>query len=185
MSDQSFKIIPEEISHAHAVETLLELAFGPGRYAKTAYRLREGVDAVPELSFAGFLAGRLIATIRFWPIVIGANTPALMLGPLAVDPARRGKGRGLEMIETGLAAARHNGHQLVVLVGDESYYARQGFKKVPPGQLVMPGPCDPQRLLYCELADDALSGVTGPISRQYQKAQAEPVKPGEQYRRSR
>ncbi len=167
MSDQSFKIIPEEISHAPAVEALLELAFGPGRYAKTAYRLREGVDAVPELSFAGFLDGRLIATIRFWPIIIGADTQALMLGPLAVDPDRRGKGWGLEMIDTGLDRARTLGHQLVVLVGDETYYARQGFKKVPPGQIIMPGPCDPQRLLYCELDVDALMPAEGLISQGY------------------
>jgi len=165
MSDQSFKIIPEELSHANAVEDLLDLAFGPGRFAKTAYRLREGVDALPELSFAGFLGDQLIATIRFWPIKIGTDTPALMLGPLAVDPGKRGKGWGLDMIEVGLAQARTLGHQQVVLVGDESYYARQGFKRVPPGQITMPGPCDPQRLLYCEFEEAIFADVQGMVSR--------------------
>jgi len=174
MSDQSFKIIAEKPSHAQAVETLLDLAFGPGRFARTAYRLREGVDAVPDLSFAGFHGEDLIATIRFWPVTIGPETPALMLGPLAVDPSRRGKGWGLDMIETGLARARSLGHRLVILVGDETYYARRGFKKVPPGQLVMPGPCDPQRLLYCELADGALGGIKGQISRKYQEHRRSP-----------
>jgi predicted N-acetyltransferase YhbS len=164
MSDLSFKIIPEQNSHAQAVEDLLDLAFGPGRFAKTAYRLREGADAVPGLSFAGFLDEELIATIRFWPVKIGTDTPALMLGPLAVDPTRRGKGWGLEMIEVGLTHAKVHGHHLVVLVGDEDYYARQGFKKVPPGQITMPGPCDPQRLLYCELDNDVMP-VEGLISR--------------------
>jgi len=166
MSDQSFKIIHEEIFHARAVEDLLDLAFGPGRFTKTAYRLREGVDAIPDLSFAGFLGDKLIATIiRFWPILIGPHAPALMLGPLAVDPAKRGNGWGLDMIETGLAKAKNLGHRLVVLVGDETYYARQGFKQVPRGQITMPGPCDPQRLLYCELAAGAVNRVGGKISR--------------------
>ncbi len=165
MSDQSFKIIPEELSHAKEVEDLLDTAFGPGRFAKTAYRLREGADALPELSFAGFLGDELVATIRFWPVKIGVGTPALMLGPLAVDPAKRGKGWGLDMIATGLARAKALGHQLVVLVGDETYYARQGFKKVPPGQITMPGPCDPQRLLYCELAEGVFADVQGGVSR--------------------
>jgi len=165
MSDQSFKIIPEELSHAKAVKDLLDLAFGPGRFAKTAYRLREGVDALPELSFAGFLGDELIATIRFWPVKIGTDTPALMLGPLAVDPARRGKGWGLEMIEAGHVRARTCGHRLVILVGDETYYARQGYKPVPPGQIAMPGPCDPQRLLYCEFEEGVFDTVQGVVSR--------------------
>jgi len=165
MSDLSFKITPEQNSHACAIEELLDLAFGPGRFAKTAYRLREGVDSIPDLSFSGFFGDDLVATIRFWPVKIGADTPALMLGPLAVDPAMRGKGWGLEMIEAGLGHARGHGHQLVVLVGDETYYARQGFKKVPPGQITMPGPCDPQRLLYCSLGDHGIMSVEGLISK--------------------
>jgi len=165
MSDQSFRIIPEELSHAKAVEDLLDLTFGPGRFAKTAYRLREGAEALPELSFAGFLGDELIATIRFWPVKIGTGTPALMLGPLAVDPARRGKGWGLDMIGAGLVSAKTHGHQLVVLVGDETYYARQGFKKVSPGHITMPGPCDPHRLLYCELEAGVIGSVEGVISR--------------------
>ncbi len=165
MSDQSFKIIPEELSHAKAVKDLLDLAFGPGRFAKTAYRLREGVDALPELSFAGFLGDELIATIRFWPVKIGLDTQALMLGPLAVDPARRGRGWGLDMIAAGLSSAKSHGHQLVVLVGDEVYYARQGFEKVPPGQITMPGPSDPHRLLFCELEGGVIGAVEGVILR--------------------
>ncbi len=164
MSDLSFKIIPEQNSHAPAIEELLDRAFGPGRFAKTAYRLREGVDSIPDLSFAGFLGDDLIATIRFWPVKIGTDTPALMLGPLAVDPARRGRGWGLDMIAAGLAQARTLDHQLVVLVGDETYYARQGFKQVPPGQITMPGPCNPQRLLFCELENGVFSAMEGVIS---------------------
>lgn len=165
MSDQSFKIIPEAPAHAAAVEALLDLAFGPGRFTKTAYRLREDVEAVPGLSFSGFLGDDLIATIRFWPVKIGDDTPALMLGPLAVDPTKRGKGWGLDMIETGLVQAKNLGHQLVILVGDENYYARQGFKKAPYGKIAMPGPCDPHRLLYCELDEGVFDPVRGQILR--------------------
>lgn len=165
MSKPSFKIIPEELIHVQAVEDLLDLAFGPGRFAKTAYRLREGVEAQPGLSFAGFLGEKFIATIRFWPIQIGENAQALMLGPLAVDPTKRGKGWGLEMIDTGIAAAKDCGHTLVILVGDQPYYAKSGFKQVPLGQITMPGPCDPKRLLYCELEEGVIGTVEGMISR--------------------
>jgi len=130
MSDLSFKIIPEHPAHEQAVEDLLDLAFGPGRFVKTAYRLREGVAAVSDLSFAGFLGDELIATIRFWPITIGQDIQALMLGPLAVDPEKRGKGWGHDMVEAGLENAKKRGHQLVVLVGDEKYYTRQDRKSV-------------------------------------------------------
>lgn len=165
MSDQSFKIIAEETSHAQAVEDLLDLAFGPGRFTKTAYRLRESTQAVAGLSFAGFFSDKLVATIRFWPVTIGQGTQALMLGPLAVDPAKRGKGWGFDMINAGLAQARTLGHPLVILVGDEDYYARSGFKQVRPGQITMPGPCDPKRLLYCELRGGAFEMVKGQVSR--------------------
>lgn len=164
MSDQSFRIIPEEKTHAREVETLLDLAFGPGRFAKSTYRLREGVEALEGLSFVGMRQEKFIATIRFWPVLIGTDTSALMLGPLAVDPAWRGKGWGLEMIAVGLATAKNFGHDLVILVGDETYYARQGFKKVPPGQVTIPGPCDPQRLLYHELVEGSFSAVNGIIA---------------------
>ncbi len=85
----------------------------------------------------------------------------LLLGPLAVDPAFRSQGIGEALVQRSLSAARAIGYELVVLVGDESYYGRMGFRIVPPGRLQMPGPVDPRRLLYCELREDALTQVNG------------------------
>ncbi len=165
MSKPEFKITPEKTTHLGAVETLLDQAFGPGRFAKTAYRLREGVDPVSDLGFVGFLGADLVASIQFWPIKIAENTQTLLLGPLVVDPVYRGRGWGLELIATGLSQAKKLGYDLVILVGDEPYYARQGFKQVPPGQLTLPGPCDPQRLLYCELQKGVIGTVNGRVSK--------------------
>ncbi len=55
-----------------------------------------------------------------------------------------------------LDAARASGVRLVVLVGDEPYYGRFGFKPVPPGAITLPGPVNPLRLLAVELAPGAL-----------------------------
>jgi predicted N-acetyltransferase YhbS len=98
-----------------------------------------------------------MATIRV------GDTPALLLGPLTVEPPFRQHGIGKALIERALAEAKARGHRLVVLVGDEPYYGKLGFKKIPKGQAKMPGPVDPARLLVCELASGAFKGVSGPI----------------------
>jgi predicted N-acetyltransferase YhbS len=147
-----------------AIERLDERAFGPGRFTRTAYRLREGVAADLSLSFVARIGTFLVGANRMTPIRCG-DAKALLLGPLTVEPAFRQRGIGEALMERSLAAAREAGHRLVVLVGDEPYYARVGFKRVPPGRLVMPGPVDPARLLYRELVDGAFSDVSGRITR--------------------
>lgn len=146
-----------------AVEHLLDLSFGSDRHTKTSYRLREGNAAVPGLSMVVRDTGVLLAgTISFWPLAIGAaQTPALLLGPLAVHPDRQGLGIGLALMREGLKRAKAMGHGLVLLVGDEPYYARVGFKRLPPGLIDLPGPVDPKRFLYLELEPGALKGVRG------------------------
>ncbi len=156
--------------NAHAIAALLDLAFGPGRFAKTAARLRENNQPVEALSLLAFEGDDLRASVQFWPIMIG-QAPALLLGPLAVDPQHRGKGIGLELMAHGLDKARGLGHALVLLVGDAPYYAKVGFVPAPPGALVMPGPVDPARLLISELIKGAMTGVGG-------KVKAVPVLPG-------
>ena len=104
----------------------------------------------------------LVGSVQLTAIRIG-ETKALMLGPLTVEPPFRNRGIGRALIERALAAARDKGHRLVLLVGDEPYYARMGFKSIPKGQTRMPGPVDPARLLVAELAEGAFSGVSGPI----------------------
>jgi predicted N-acetyltransferase YhbS len=147
------------------IERLDERAFGPGRFTRTAYRLRESVEPDMSLSFVARIGTFLVGANRMTPIRCGA-TKALLLGPLTVEPAFQLRGIGEALMERSLAAARAAGHRLVILVGDEPYYARVGFKRVPPGRLVMPGPVDPARLLYCELAEGAFADVSGKIGRE-------------------
>ena len=100
--------------------------------------------------------------MRLTPIRIGA-AKALLLGPLTVEPPFRERGIGQALIERALERAKGQGHRLVVLVGDEPYYGKCGFKRIAKGQVAMPGPVDPARLLVCELVEGAFAGVAGPI----------------------
>ena len=162
MTDLSLTILPETADDALAIERLHERTFGPGRYAKSAYRLLERRGHVLELSFTARIGTLLVGSARLTAIRIG-ETPALLLGPLTVEPPFRERGIGYALIERALAEAKAKGHRLVVLVGDEPYYGKSGFKRIPKGRAAMPGPVDPARLLVCELADGAFEGVSGAI----------------------
>ena len=146
-----------------AIEHLLDLSFGSGRHSKTSYKLRDGNVAVPGLSLVVRDEGVGIAgTISFWPLAVGeAETPALLLGPLAVHPDRQGMGIGLALMREGLSRAKALGHGLVLLVGDEPYYSKLGFHKLPEGLMWLPGPVDPKRFLFLELIPGALNGAAG------------------------
>jgi len=93
------------------------------------------------------------------------GAPALLLGPLTVEPAFRAQGVGETLVKHSLDAARAAGHGLVLLVGDDDYYARMGFRRVPHSKIVMPGPVDPERLLYCELREGAFAALNGKMRR--------------------
>ncbi len=162
MNDISLTILPETKDDTEAIERLNERTFGPGRYAKTAYRLREQVAHRLEVSFTARVGTLLVGSVRLSPVRIG-ETKALLLGPLTVEPAFRERGIGLALIERALKEAAANGHRLVILVGDEPYYGKCGFKRIPPGRAAMPGPVDPARLLVAELVAGAFAGVSGPI----------------------
>jgi predicted N-acetyltransferase YhbS len=162
MTDLSLTILPETADDALPIERLNERTFGPGRYAKSAYRLREGIGHRPELSFTARIGTLLIGSVRLSPIRIG-DTKALLLGPLAVEPAFRERGVGYALIERALAEAKTKGHRLALLVGDEPYYGKSGFRRIPKGRATMPGPVDPARLLVYELVDGAFDGVSGPV----------------------
>jgi predicted N-acetyltransferase YhbS len=162
MSEISVTILPETPDDASAIDRLNERTFGPGRYAKTAYRLREQVRHGLDVSFTARIGTLLVGSVRLSPIRIG-ETKALLLGPLTVEPAFRERGVGQTLIERALKDAAGKGHRLVVLVGDEPYYGKCGFKRIPPGRATMPGPVDPARLLVAELAPGAFEGVSGPI----------------------
>jgi predicted N-acetyltransferase YhbS len=163
MTDVSLTILPETKRDAAAIARLHERTFGPGRYAKTAYRLREQVAHNLALSFTARIGTLLVGSVRLSPIRIGDDGKALLLGPLTVEPPFRERGVGQALIKHALAEATAQGHRLVLLVGDESYYGKSGFKRIPPGRVVMPGPVDPARLLIAELAEGAFDGVAGPV----------------------
>ena len=146
------------------MEALNATAFGPGRFAKSAYRLREGVSQVHALSFVAIEDGHLRGSVRFWPVMIGGHL-ALMLGPLAVEARQRGRGVGVALMERGLEAARAAGFEVVILVGDEPYYTRVGFSKLPPGRVRFPGPVDPSRILGLSLKSGAALTLTGEVRR--------------------
>src|SRR5215216_4969155 len=157
MTALSLTILPETADDAVAIERLHERTFGPGRVAKTAYRIREGVEHRRELSFTARIGTLLVGSVRLTPIRIG-SAKALLLGPLTIEPPFRERGIGQTLIDRALAAARAGGHRLVVLVGDEPYYGKLGFKRIAKGTVSMPGPVDPVRLLVAELVDGAFSG---------------------------
>jgi predicted N-acetyltransferase YhbS len=142
---------------------LLDQAFGLARRTKTSYRLREGSQAAPGLSqvIRDTEIG-IAAAISYWPVVIGA-TPALLLGPLAVNARRKNQGFGLALMQGTLEMAKALGHKLVILVGDEPYYARVGFRRIPGEAILMPGPLNRARFLYLELEDGAMAGVGGMV----------------------
>jgi predicted N-acetyltransferase YhbS len=166
MSDISLTILPETPDDATAIERLHERTFGPGRYTKTAYRIREGVGHRFELSFTARIGSLLVGSVRLSPVLIG-KVPALLLGPLTVEPPFRERGIGQALIERAIKEAKAKDHRLILLVGDEPYYAKTGFKRIPKGRATMPGPVDPDRLLVAELVAGAFEGVEGNIRPNY------------------
>jgi predicted N-acetyltransferase YhbS len=162
MADIPLLIEPETPADFAAIERLNERVFGPGRFARTAYRLREEAEPDPTLSFVARVGTLLVGANRMTPILIG-ETPALLLGPLIVEPVFRSQGIGEALVLRSLEAAKQVGAKLSILVGDEPYYARMGFKRVPQGRLRMPGPVDPTRVLYCEIETGAFEGVGGAV----------------------
>src|SRR5246127_5403239 len=113
MTDLSLTILPETADDAAPIDRLNARTFGPGRYAKSAYRLREGIGHRLQFSFTAFVGTLLGGSGRAW------------------EPAFRERGIGYALMERALAEAKAKGHRLVILVGDEPYYGRSGFKPMP------------------------------------------------------
>lgn len=137
----------EQAADAAAIESLLDIGFGADRLSKTVYRLRQG-PSLPDLSLVartGYDAS-IGASIRFWPVEIGVEgapvTPALLLGPLVVDPALRGKGLGRTLVARALEDADEAGWPLCLVVGEPSYYRPFGFEPAAPYGFELPGPVD-------------------------------------------
>lgn len=157
-----FAIRAERAGDVTAREALLDASFGAGRHARTCQRLRDGRAPADGLAFVATHRGRVAGTIRLWNVDAGGRQ-ALVLGPLAVDPSCRNLGIGGALMHHALAAAKARGHGAVILLGDETYYARFGFTADHTAALSLPGPFERDRLLAIELRPGALDGANGMI----------------------
>ena len=164
VKEAPWQIRHEEPDDIPQVDALNAASFGPGRHAKSAYRLREGVDPVATLSFVALENGVFRASVRFWPIFVGTER-ALLLGPLAVQSDQRGRGIGIALMKHGIEAAHATDYGSILLVGDEPYYVRVGFTRLPPGRVHFPGPVDTSRILGLSLKHNALLTLNGEIRR--------------------
>lgn len=166
----------ERANETAAREALLDGTMGAGRKRKSSEKLRRGRRPSEGLSFvARDAAGALVGTVRLWDVAVkrvislergqigGGDVSALLLGPLAVDPAQKGAGIGSALMEHAIDEARRLGHRAILLVGDAPYYARFGFSADKTGALAMPGPYEKHRLLALELVPGALDGAHGVI----------------------
>lgn len=157
-----FAIRAERAADVAAREALLDACFGENRHGRTCQRLRDGRAPATGLALSAMRDGTLVGTVRLWHVSAGGR-PALVLGPLAVDPACRELGIGAALMQQALAAARARGHAAVILLGDAPYYARFGFSPEKTAELSLPGPFERDRLLAIEFTDGALDGAAGMI----------------------
>ena len=160
--------LPETPAHDPDIEAINAEAFGPGRFAKAAYKIREGGPHERYLSFVAVQAGSVVASVRLTRVVAGQGS-GLLLGPLAVRPAFKNLGIGKRLVAIALEAAAKAGYAAVILVGDEPYYGPLGFKKMAYGKVSLPRPVDLNRLLVHEItpgAADLFSGALDHAARQ-------------------
>jgi predicted N-acetyltransferase YhbS len=163
----AWQIRLETLEDAAQVAALNAESFGPGRFAKSAYRLREGVNPIPSLSFVAVENSAkevLRGSVRFWPIKVGGHEE-LLLGPLAVQSDQRGRGIGIALMQAGIAAAQTGPWRAILLVGDEPYYTKVGFSRLPPGRVKFPGPVDQNRILGLSLKAGELLTLSGQVRR--------------------
>ncbi|KTE00321.1 MULTISPECIES: GNAT family N-acetyltransferase [unclassified Sphingopyxis] len=164
------ELLPLSDIEPQAVEDLLDAAFGTDRFGRTAYRIREGVDAVPELSFALVEDGALVGTIQCWPVALrapdGGEAPLVMVGPVAIRPDVQRGGHGRALMAQMLDAAETQADGALMMIGDPEYYGRFfGFTADATGEWDLPGPFEKRRLLARAVNGHSLptgAGMIGP-----------------------
>lgn len=158
----AYSISLDAPEHAAAVEALYDDVFGPGRFAKTAERLREGNTKIADASLVAIDSEGLTGVVRVWPVTVGETGRAAFLGPIAVAERRRGNGVAFKLMERAIGVCREQGYAAVILVGDLDYYDRFGFRSAE-GRFRLPGPVDQKRVLIRDLSERAgkLSGMLG------------------------
>lgn len=161
-------LVPLAAQPAAAVEALLDRAFGRDRHARTAYKVRGDGAAIERLSFAAIEDDALVGSIQCWPVVLagddGRRHPLVMVGPVAVEPARQQDGIGRQLMTGALQAAAGCGlDEALMLIGDPEYYGRFfGFAAERTGAWRLPGPVERRRLLARGAAVPAAAGMLGP-----------------------
>jgi predicted N-acetyltransferase YhbS len=161
----TLQIRNEQAKDGAAIDALVMRAFGPGRLAKTAERLREGNRPIGDLSFVAEQGGEIVGSVRLWPIQIGPER-LVFLGPFAVESSLRSQGLGAQLIKTACQAAAEAEVGAILLVGDLAYFSGLGFERTDPGRILMPGPVDPGRVLIQPLAksSDVYHGLVKPAA---------------------
>ena len=157
-------LVAEKPADRVVIDAFIDEVFGPGRYAKTAERLREGNVPLLDLSFVSWREAEPIGCVRQWPILIGGS-PVVFLGPFAVDAGQRKHGLGAALIQRACEAAAAAGHDAILLVGDMPYFGPLGFEQVPAGRIELPGPVDPRRVLWKALKPGGLDGLSGAVTK--------------------
>jgi predicted N-acetyltransferase YhbS len=163
MSPYAIAFRPVTAADLASIQALQDQCFGPGRFARSAYRVREGVPLFSKHCLCASIGEEVVASLRMTPITIGGKGEALMLGPLAVATRVAGQGIGRRLVAESLQRAEAEGIRLVILVGDLPYYGRFGFVSVPEGHIVMPGPVNPERLLAVEVVEGVLAEYRGEV----------------------
>ena len=162
MSAPQFSVERRSADDLEPIQRLGERVFGPGRFARTAFRIRETTDPEESLCFVARVGSLLVGSNEMTPICIGA-APAYILGPLVVEPVFRSQGIGEALVKASLEAAAAGGASLTILVGDPPYYSRMGFAPAPRGKVQFPGPVDPARIMFFEHRVGAMSESAGMV----------------------
>jgi predicted N-acetyltransferase YhbS len=162
MKKHDFLYLTEDTTHDAAIELINDEAFGPGRFAKAAQRIREQGPHDRSLSFVAIDDGEVIASVVMTAVKAGQLNGHL-LGPLAVRPSHKNLGIGRELVRIAVDAARSKGSEGVILVGDPPYYQPLGFENVAYNALQFPGPVDPGRILIIPLCEGAHQMLSGEI----------------------
>lgn len=162
MTPDDVAYLPEIQAHDPEIEAINAEAFGPGRFAKAAYKIREGGPHERDLSFVAVHENGVIASVRLTRVAAGEGQ-GLLLGPLAVRPRYKNLGIGRRLVAIALEKAAKAGYAAVILVGDEPYYGPLGFKRVPHGQIALPRPVDFSRLLVHEIAPGTVASFAGEL----------------------
>jgi predicted N-acetyltransferase YhbS len=162
MTAISISIEPMRPDDQAPIEKLHQRAFGPGRFARTAYRVREQSGEQGCVGFVARVGSLLVGSVLLTPITVGPHR-GFMLGPLTVEPAFEGRGIGLALLRRCETAARDAGGAMILLVGDERYYARAGYARVPAGRVHLPGPVDLARILVLALGETSLAEIGGTV----------------------